>query len=76
MTCSPRLAKACNVGDEGGFAPNVQDNNEVQRSFVNQPLRCKGACLVSQQALDVLMEAIEKSGHSAKAQLAQPISAR
>ena len=33
---------ACNVGDEGGFAPNVQDNNE---------------------ALDVLMEAIKKSGH-------------
>merc|ERR1719222_315832 len=32
---------ACNVGDEGGFAPNVQDNNE---------------------ALDVLMEAIKKSG--------------
>ena len=21
--------EACNVGDEGGFAPNVQDNNEV-----------------------------------------------
>merc|ERR1711998_340901 len=36
---------ACNVGDEGGFAPSVQDNNE---------------------ALDVLMEAIEKSGHAAK----------
>ena len=27
------LAKACNVGDEGGFAPNVQDNNEVHHSF-------------------------------------------
>ena len=37
---------ACNVGDEGGFAPSVQDNNE---------------------ALDVLMEAIEKSGHKEKA---------
>ena len=37
---------ACNVGDEGGFAPNVQDNNE---------------------ALDVLMEAIAKSGHTEKA---------
>merc|ERR1719453_3043186 len=33
---------ACNVGDEGGFAIPVQDNNE---------------------ALDVLMEAIEKAGH-------------
>merc|ERR1740129_2520348 len=31
---------ACNVGDEGGFAPSVQDNNE---------------------ALDVLMDALEKS---------------
>merc|ERR1719230_1011396 len=32
---------ACNVGDEGGFAPSVQDNDE---------------------ALDVLMDAIKKSG--------------
>eukprot|EP00913_Durusdinium_trenchii_P025877 g24283.t1 len=39
---------ACNVGDEGGFAPNVQDNNE---------------------ALDVLMEAIAKSGHSDKVKI-------
>ena len=23
------LTEACNVGDEGGFAPNVQDNNEA-----------------------------------------------
>merc|ERR1719450_1697792 len=36
---------ACNVGDEGGFAPNVQDSTE---------------------ALDVLMEAIEQTGHTAK----------
>ena len=42
---------ACNVGDEGGFAPNVQDNNE---------------------ALDVLMEAIAKSGHAEKAPLSIP----
>merc|ERR1719162_2762659 len=34
---------ACNVGDEGGFAPSVQDNNE---------------------ALDVLMEALQQSGHA------------
>ncbi|CAE7153050.1 PGH1 [Symbiodinium necroappetens] len=39
---------ACNVGDEGGFAPNVQDNNE---------------------ALDVLMEAIKKSGHEGKVKI-------
>merc|ERR1719335_1401162 len=36
---------ACNVGDEGGFAIPVQDNNE---------------------ALDILMEAIEKAGHKEK----------
>merc|ERR1712110_401563 len=45
---------ACNVGDEGGFAPNVQDNNE---------------------ALDVLMQAIEKSGHEAKVKIGTDIAA-
>merc|ERR1711985_122457 len=45
---------ACNVGDEGGFAPSVQDNNE---------------------ALDVLMDAIEKSGHKAKIKLATDVAA-
>lgn len=28
-----QLAQACNVGDEGGFAPNVQDNNEANESL-------------------------------------------
>merc|ERR1719329_990466 len=45
---------ACNVGDEGGFAPTVQDNNE---------------------ALDVLMEAIEKSGHKAKVKIGTDVAA-
>jgi len=45
---------ACNVGDEGGFAPTVQDNNE---------------------ALDVLMDAIEKSGHSGKVKIATDVAA-
>merc|ERR1719263_311821 len=45
---------ACNVGDEGGFAPGVQDNNE---------------------ALDVLMEAIQKSGHAAKVKIGTDVAA-
>merc|ERR1712113_114549 len=45
---------ACNVGDEGGFAPSVQDNNE---------------------ALDVLMEALEKSGHKSKIQIGTDVAA-
>merc|ERR1719156_502659 len=45
---------ACNVGDEGGFAPSVQDNNE---------------------ALDILMEAIEKSGHKDKVKIATDVAA-
>merc|ERR1719155_112772 len=45
---------ACNVGDEGGFAPSVQDNNE---------------------ALDVLMEAINKSGHKAKVKIGTDVAA-
>merc|ERR1712023_224340 len=45
---------ACNVGDEGGFAPTVQDNNE---------------------ALDVLMDAINKSGHSAKVKIGTDVAA-
>merc|ERR1712241_784754 len=39
---------ACNVGDEGGFAPSVQDNDE---------------------ALDVLVDAIQKSGHEGKVKI-------
>eukprot|EP00421_Protoceratium_reticulatum_P007601 CAMPEP_0168365670 /NCGR_PEP_ID=MMETSP0228-20121227/4837_1 /TAXON_ID=133427 /ORGANISM="Protoceratium reticulatum, Strain CCCM 535 (=CCMP 1889)" /LENGTH=1329 /DNA_ID=CAMNT_0008378457 /DNA_START=132 /DNA_END=4121 /DNA_ORIENTATION=- len=45
---------ACNVGDEGGFAPSVQDNSE---------------------ALDVLMEAIRKSGHEAKVKIGTDVAA-
>jgi enolase len=45
---------ACNVGDEGGFAPSVQDNDE---------------------ALDVLMDAIEKSGHKAKVKIGTDVAA-
>merc|ERR1712136_381615 len=45
---------ACNVGDEGGFAPSVQDNNE---------------------ALDLLTEALEKSGHSSKVKIATDVAA-
>merc|ERR1712217_576752 len=46
--------EGCNVGDEGGFAPSVQDNNE---------------------ALDVLMEAIKKSGHVAKVKIGTDVAA-
>jgi len=45
---------ACNVGDEGGFAPCVVENDE---------------------ALDVLMEAIEKSGHKDKVKIATDVAA-
>merc|ERR1712227_1006504 len=45
---------ACNVGDEGGFAPSVQDNNE---------------------ALDVLMDALEKSGHKDKVKIGTDVAA-
>eukprot|EP00747_Dinoflagellata_sp_TGD_P167353 gnl/TRDRNA2_/TRDRNA2_191591_c0_seq1.p1 gnl/TRDRNA2_/TRDRNA2_191591_c0~~gnl/TRDRNA2_/TRDRNA2_191591_c0_seq1.p1 ORF type:complete len:450 (+),score=105.90 gnl/TRDRNA2_/TRDRNA2_191591_c0_seq1:77-1426(+) len=45
---------AVNVGDEGGFAPSVQDNNE---------------------ALDVLMVAIEKSGHGEKVKIGTDVAA-
>jgi enolase len=45
---------ACNVGDEGGFAPSVQDNTE---------------------ALDVLMDALKKSGHEGKIKIATDVAA-
>merc|ERR1719326_2168631 len=45
---------ACNVGDEGGFAPSVQDNSE---------------------ALDVLMDAINQSGHAAKVKIGTDVAA-
>merc|ERR1719197_2391055 len=45
---------ACNVGDEGGFAPSVQDNDE---------------------ALDVLMDAINQSGHASKVKIGTDVAA-
>merc|ERR550514_780366 len=45
---------ACNVGDEGGFAPNVLENNE---------------------ALDVLMAAIKKSGYTGKVKIGMDVAA-
>jgi enolase len=45
---------ACNVGDEGGFAPSVQANDE---------------------ALDILMEALDKSGHKNKTKIATDVAA-
>jgi len=45
---------ATNVGDEGGFAPNVTESDE---------------------ALEVLMMAIEKSGHKAKVRIGTDIAA-
>ena len=44
VECAVRYGQdACNVGDEGGFAPNILDNTE---------------------GLDLLVEAIEKSGYT------------
>lgn len=45
---------ATNVGDEGGFAPNVSENDE---------------------ALEVLMTAIEKSGHKDKVKIGTDVAA-
>jgi len=45
---------ACNVGDEGGFAPSVTNNEE---------------------ALDILMEAINKSGHADKVKIGTDVAA-
>lgn len=45
---------ATNVGDEGGFAPNVPGADE---------------------ALDALMEAIDKAGHTGKVKLGMDVAA-
>jgi len=45
---------ATNVGDEGGFAPNIQDNTE---------------------ALNLLIEAIQKAGHTGKVQIGMDVAA-
>lgn len=45
---------AINVGDEGGFAPNITDNKE---------------------GLNLIMEAINKSGHAGKVQLGMDVAA-
>ena len=45
---------ATNVGDEGGFAPNIQDNEE---------------------GLELLMEAIDRAGHTGKVKLGMDVAA-
>ena len=45
---------ATNVGDEGGFAPNIQDNTE---------------------ALNLLVEAISKAGHTGRIQIGMDVAA-
>jgi len=45
---------ATNVGDEGGFAPNVKENDE---------------------ALEILMQALEKSGHKDKVMIGTDVAA-
>lgn len=45
---------ATNVGDEGGFAPSIQENRE---------------------GLNLLIEAIEKAGHTGKVSLAMDVAA-
>merc|ERR1711966_119871 len=45
---------ACNVGDEGGFAPNIQANDE---------------------GLKLLIEAIEKAGHTGKVKIGMDVAA-
>ena len=45
---------ATNVGDEGGFAPNIQDNTE---------------------ALNLLIEAINKAGHTGRIQIGMDVAA-
>jgi len=45
---------ATNVGDEGGFAPNIQENRD---------------------GLDLLMDAINKAGHSGKVDIGMDVAA-
>ena len=36
---------ACNVGDEGGFAPNIQDNKEGLQLLVEVSCVCVSVCV-------------------------------
>ena len=65
--------RAATWRSRGGFAPNVQDNNEApgcRGSSAPRAVPCADHSLA--QALDVLMEAIKKSGHEGRVAGARP----
>lgn len=71
---------ACNVGDEGGFAPNIQDNMEGLLLAMQFPLQvCLNLRFYSLISLliglELLNEAIAKAGYTGKIKIGMDVAA-
>ena len=82
---------ATNVGDEGGFAPNIQDNKEGKISLMNKSLifhqwllalqekensfYIHKTCFYSISGLDLLKISIEKAGYTGKIEIGMDVAA-
>ena len=65
------------VGDEGGFAPNFQNNqvNTLRFTRKNAGLFLRGSPLHMQEAIDLLVAAIEKAGYTGKIKIGMDVAA-
>ncbi len=76
---------ACNVGDEGGFAPNILSNFEGGL-FCPQTRKCAACILLGRSpvadlffssgaGLDLVKQAIEKAGYTGKIKIGMDVAA-
>lgn len=64
---------ATNVGDEGGFAPNIESAEKGKLTW-HVRLRCS-LNLTLLLALDILVKAIEKAGYTGKIKIGMDVAA-
>ena len=62
---------ATNVGDEGGFAPNIESAERGMRKTTISEMIFKRLFL----ALDILVKAIEKAGYTGKIKIGMDVAA-
>ncbi len=61
---------ATNVGDEGGFAPNIESAEKGKKEIWNK-FRIESILL----ALDILVKAIDKAGYNGKIKIGMDVAA-
>jgi len=67
---------AVNVGDEGGFAPNIQDTEKANAfSVPSNPKQKQKGFDVNKEALELLKKAIDISGYTGKVRIGMDVAA-